>query len=211
MTRFLLLRHGHVEGVLPKRFRGRMDLPLTPTGQRQARDAADYVGDRYAVDAVYSSPLRRCMASAQEFAERLRLPAAQPLAGLTDIDYGRWQGRLASEVEASEPELHALWRRRPEAMAFPEGETLAGVAARSLAALQELTVTCVDRTVAIFTHDSVLRVLLLGALGAPLSAYHRVVIDLCSLSELVYDGADRIDVARINERTGAAPHSPHLS
>jgi hypothetical protein len=36
MTRILMVRHGHVEGIEPPRFRGRRELPLTELGQRQA-------------------------------------------------------------------------------------------------------------------------------------------------------------------------------
>ena len=39
MTTILLTRHGHVDGIKPKRFRGRENLPLTELGHRQA--AAD--------------------------------------------------------------------------------------------------------------------------------------------------------------------------
>ena len=37
MTKLIFVRHGHVEGIEPERFRGRLDLPLTDLGQAQAR------------------------------------------------------------------------------------------------------------------------------------------------------------------------------
>ncbi len=42
MTRLVLVRHGHVDGIKPERFRGRMDLPLTAEGGRQAHATAAY-------------------------------------------------------------------------------------------------------------------------------------------------------------------------
>ena len=33
MTKILSVRHGHVEGIDPERFRGRADLPLTEQGK----------------------------------------------------------------------------------------------------------------------------------------------------------------------------------
>jgi len=39
MTKILLVRHGHVEGISPERFRGRADLPLTAGGWRASRRA----------------------------------------------------------------------------------------------------------------------------------------------------------------------------
>src|SRR5256885_14365215 len=40
MTKLILVRHGHVEGISPERFRGRAELPLTETGRREAAAAA---------------------------------------------------------------------------------------------------------------------------------------------------------------------------
>jgi hypothetical protein len=34
MTKILLIRHGHVEGIRPPRFRGRADLPLIAASPR---------------------------------------------------------------------------------------------------------------------------------------------------------------------------------
>jgi broad specificity phosphatase PhoE len=36
MTRIILTRHGHVEGIEPRRFRGRTELPLTARGRAEA-------------------------------------------------------------------------------------------------------------------------------------------------------------------------------
>ena len=36
MTKILLTRHGHVDGIKPARFRGRAELPLTAHGLAQA-------------------------------------------------------------------------------------------------------------------------------------------------------------------------------
>src|SRR3984893_12026640 len=44
MTKIILVRHGHVEGISPERFRGRADLALTPEGLRQAEASARRIG-----------------------------------------------------------------------------------------------------------------------------------------------------------------------
>ena len=40
MTRILLTRHGHVDGIWPERFRGRAELALTERGVGQAEAPA---------------------------------------------------------------------------------------------------------------------------------------------------------------------------
>lgn len=198
-TRILLLRHGHVAGIVPKRFRGRLDLPLSDEGREQARKAAAYVAVRYAPAAVHSSPLQRCRDSAAELASRFSLPV-QAVDGLTDTDYGQWQGRLASDIAREDASRHAQWQDAPDTVTFPQGESLAQVSTRAMAALQSLAGQHPGQTIALYSHDSVIRTILLTVLGAPLSTYHRLEVDPCSLTELVQE-PHRIEVVRVNERT----------
>jgi probable phosphoglycerate mutase len=201
MTSILLVRHGHVAGIIPKRFRGRMDLPLSEEGQEQARSAAEFLAMRYQPQAVYSSPLQRCRDSAQALTSRLGMAAPTAVEGLTDTDYGQWQGRLATEVQQQDPARYARWREAPGAVTFPGGESLDGVAARAITALDELAERNVGNTIVVYSHDSVIRTVLLSAVSASLAAYHRLEIDPCSLSEIRY-GVAGTEVVRINERTG---------
>ena len=46
MTKIILVRHGHVEGISPERFRGRVDLTLTAEGRRQAEVTAHRIRAR---------------------------------------------------------------------------------------------------------------------------------------------------------------------
>jgi probable phosphoglycerate mutase len=46
VTKILLVRHGHVEGITPERFRGRADLPLTSLGQAEAQAVAKRIAAR---------------------------------------------------------------------------------------------------------------------------------------------------------------------
>lgn len=201
MTRVLLLRHGHVAGIVPKRFRGRLDIPLSEEGRAQALSAANYIARYYEPEVVYTSPLQRCRDSAIALTMKLSLPAPVVASGITDIDYGAWQGRLAAEVEAAEPQRYALWRDSPQSINFPGGESLEIVAARSTNELATLASRHEDRCIAVYSHDSVIRVLLLRALGAAFDHYHRIEVDPCSLSELHYRQDGSLDMVRVNERT----------
>src|SRR5436305_13709122 len=62
MTKLILVRHGHVERISPERFRGRAQLPLTETGHREAAATAKRLAASWRPAAVYTSPLRRCVA-----------------------------------------------------------------------------------------------------------------------------------------------------
>jgi broad specificity phosphatase PhoE len=61
MTKIILVRHGHVEGISPERFRGRADLALTPQGLRQAEATARRIEASSGTPAaLFASPLSRC-------------------------------------------------------------------------------------------------------------------------------------------------------
>ena len=75
----------------------------------QARKAAAFVAARYTPVAIYSSPLQRCRDSARELADRLSL-TVDAREGLTDTDYGLWQGRLASDIAREDASRYAQWQ-----------------------------------------------------------------------------------------------------
>src|SRR5438445_7653358 len=133
MTKLLLVRHGHVEGIHPERFRGRADLPLTAEGRLQAEATAQRIAAGLRPAAIYSSPMGRCMATGAAIGRRLGLMPI-PLAGLADIDYGKWQGLTPSEVRRHWPEELETWRRHPDWAAVPGGESLQEVLARATTA-----------------------------------------------------------------------------
>ena len=97
MTKIILVRHGHVEGISPERFRGRADLALTPEGLRQAEATARRIEASWTPAALYASPLSRCRTTAEAIGRPFGLTPT-PVPGLVDIDYGEWQGLTPDEV-----------------------------------------------------------------------------------------------------------------
>lgn len=99
-TTILLVRHGHVEGIQPQRFRGRAELPLTALGERHAEALRDRIVAEWAPDAIYSSPMGRCLRTATILAQPFDL-TVEPTPGLSDIHYGAWQGLSDDEVHST--------------------------------------------------------------------------------------------------------------
>ena len=130
MTVILLVRHGHVEGIKPERFRGRADLALTDTGQRQAELLARRIASQWAPGSIYTSPLQRCVVTGAAIARACGIPS-EPLTGLNDLDYGVWQSLTYDDAGAKYPDLFAAWLTTPDLVGFPDGESLQDVAART--------------------------------------------------------------------------------
>ena len=84
MTKVILTRHGHVEGISPERFRGRTDVPLTELGTTQAESLAARISAEWRPRAVYTSPMTRCVATGARIAKRCGI-AAQVLEDLNEI------------------------------------------------------------------------------------------------------------------------------
>lgn len=197
MTKIILTRHGHVEGIDPERFRGRTELPLTELGVSQAKTLAACIAARWAPTIIYTSPMGRCVATGKYIAEACKT-TAHVMNELNDLDYGAWQGRLYTEIRDASPQLYADWLETPHLVRFPNGDSLQDMAARTADALRLLINAHPDDIVVMVGHDSVNRVLLMQLLDKPLSDYWRIVQHPCCLNEIdISRGTVRI--VRINE------------
>lgn len=201
MTQIILVRHGHVLGITPERFRGRTDLELTGRGRLQARATARYVAQRWHPVAIYTSPMGRCLATAEEVRRACGAPVLV-LQELNDLDYGEWTNREHSEISKTYPELYQRWKQSPDLMQFPGGENLPRRAEQIAAALRLALESHVDDTVVMVSHDSSNRVLLLQAVQLPLSAYWSLTQDLCAVSE--------IQLGRTQRRVVSMNETAHL-
>jgi broad specificity phosphatase PhoE len=206
MTRILLVRHGHVEGIKPERFRGRHDVPLSELGLLQARAVAQYVAAYWHPSLVYTSPLQRCVQTGQQIASLCGV-SAETLDELNDMDYGEWQWQTHEEVAARWPEQFDLWQQAPQRMRFPRGESFQDLGARVADGLRLILQRHPDKAVVVVAHDSTNRMLLLQLLDLPFSAYWRLAQDPCGLSEIeISRHGGR--VLRINETQHVRAKSP---
>jgi phosphoserine phosphatase len=187
MTKILLTRHGHVEGIKPERFRGREPLDLTALGRAQAVAVAQRIADAWQPSHIYTSPLSRCIETATAIAKACGI-AAKPCDALNDIDYGKWQFKTLAEAKALDPTLFAAWFATPHLVSFPGGEALQDVAARVADAVRMVLARHAEETIVLVGHDSVDRVLLLGFLDLPLSAYWRIAQEPCCINEIDIGG-----------------------
>ncbi|ABL69848.1 histidine phosphatase family protein [Paracoccus denitrificans] len=153
-----LMRHGQTVWNAEGRMQGRLDSPLTPLGEAQARRLAWLVRDlrgaaRYASTAGRARQTAGIVFGGRGFTLDERLH---------EIDIGAFAGRLSSDLRAAHPEVFACgglgWYDRA-----PGGEHFSGLEARVRAFLGDLTGPAL-----IVTHGITLRMLRLVAMGLPL-------------------------------------------
>jgi phosphoserine phosphatase len=193
----LLVRHGHVPGITPDRFRGRMELTLTEEGLQQASKTADYICRTWQPSAIYCSPMGRCVATAHAIGTRCNLPI-EITQSLNDVDYGSWQWKTKDEVARDSSEQYQTWMERPALMRFPGGESFQDLLARAADAVRAALALNAAGPVVLVAHDSVNRAMLLQLLDLPMSAYWRLAQSPCAISE-VQISPESIVLARLNQ------------
>jgi probable phosphoglycerate mutase len=197
MTKILLIRHGHVEGIKPERFRGRQELALTARGRAEAGAVARRVAGAWRPKMIYTSPMGRCIETGAAIAKACGAPS-EICDDLTDIDYGAWQFKTFDEAKNADPALFAAWFATPQRVRFPSGESLQDLAARAANVLRLVVMRHGDDTVVLVGHDSVNRALLAQILDQPLSAYWRIAQSPCCINEIDIV-AGKTTAQRINE------------
>lgn len=180
MTQLILVRHGQTAWNRKPRFRGQYDIELDEVGLAQALATADKLA-RFPIAAVYSSPLKRALATAQPIADVFGL-SVQPHNGLMDINFGKCQGLTPDEVRVRYGDLVDNWLQKPQTVTFPDGECLNDVGSRFNQALNELTAKHNGQTIALISHVVALKVALCMILGLDNSHFWLVAQDNCAIN-----------------------------
>lgn len=206
-TTLMLLRHGETALTPEKRLSGSggSDPALSETGQRQAEAAARMLVARGSVQAVVSSPLRRAQQTAETAARRLGLEV-QVDEGLSEADFGVWEGLTFAEVSERYPAELAAWRASPAAVPGATGETFTAVARRAALSRNRLLARYAGQTVLVVSHVGVLRTLVRLALGAPPASLFRMELSAASLSAVAYDADGNASVQSLNDTSHLADH-----
>jgi broad specificity phosphatase PhoE len=152
MGRLLLVRHGESEGNRDRVFTETPEVPLTPTGQAQARATAAYIHTHYTPGVLVSSSYLRARQTAAILNEVLRLPH-EVEDDLRERSYGELAGK---PYDTARPgfDPHNYWRWAP-----PGGETLEEVAARVGRALDRIAERAAGADAVVVSHGGVMMAL----------------------------------------------------
>jgi probable phosphoglycerate mutase len=169
--RLLLVRHGETDWNRQGRFQGQMDIPLNPTGQAQAQQAAEFLKS-VPINFAVTSPMLRPKETAEIILQYHPdvVMALEP--DFCEISHGTWEGKLESEIEQEYPGELERWRTQPEMVQMPEGENLQQVWDRTIAAWNALVESArthpTGRTTVgvVVAHDAVNKVILSYVAGA---------------------------------------------
>lgn len=184
MTSVYLIRHGETAWNKEEIFRGRTNIPLDETGLRQAELAGEYLKD-VEIHAIYSSPLARARETAERIAQFFNLKV-QPLAGITDMSFGKWEGRPLKEIQIHDRELYRQWIEQPHLLKLPGGESLDEVRVRAMAGLGEVIRLNSGKTLVLVSHRVVNKVIICGILGIDNSHFWQIGQDPTAINLIQY-------------------------
>ena len=177
-----LLRHGQTDLSREDSFCGSgLDPELTAEGLEMAQAfAAAYRAKSWL--AIYSSSLRRAIASAQPLCDALAM-SLQVRADLNEIGYGKWEGLTRETVEREYHDDYVSWLADPAWHAPTGGELAVMIARRGLRVVEEINQTFKDGNVLVVSHKATIRIILCGLLGIDVGRFrYRLVCPVGSVS-----------------------------
>jgi broad specificity phosphatase PhoE len=194
------LRHGETTDSQTGGYCGTLDPDLTPEGVQMAEDfAAAYKAPPWA--AVFSSPLRRAVATAKPLCEAVGIQM-QLKEGLREMAYGQWEGKTPEEVNRAFHDNCVRWLAGPGWNASTGGERGIDIARRSSLVIEEIEQTCKGGNVLVVSHKATTRIILSSLLGIDVGRFRdRLDMPVASISivEIAVNGP-------LLHRIGDRPH-----
>ena len=161
--RLLIIRHGESEADILNVHEGRADFPLTKAGLAQAEKMARWVSDRFRIDRLYASPLRRARQTAACLARESGLEI-QLADELMEFNNGLIAGKTREEVKTKYPFIPDL----PMHASVYEQESKLDFRFRAEYILSKiLSENSADSTVAIVSHGGTINQLYRAFLHLP--------------------------------------------
>lgn len=195
-TRIYLVRHGQVAGFDQPRYNGQTDVALTDYGIEQYHCLKDRLAGKN-ISVCYTSDLTRCTAGAEIICNAF---AIEPIKRreLRELNIGVWEGLAWQEIQAAWPDG---WQARLADLVnyrVPQGENLLDLEARVMPVINEVVERHKGEEVLVVAHGGVNRIVLLNAIGAPLSGVFNVEQNFGCLNIIDYYADGRATVKLLN-------------
>lgn len=145
IMKITMIRHFATAGNLAKRYIGRTDEPLCEEGEALLRQLS-----YPKVEAVFASPMKRCVKTAN-----LIYPELSPTlcSGLRECDFGTFENK--NYLELKDNKNYQLWIDSNGLLPFPEGENLTAFKKRTIKSFKKVITQSRDsgyKSIALVVH-----------------------------------------------------------
>ena len=175
MIKLWLIRHGKTEGNKLSRYIGTTDEPLCQEGTEFLHKM-----DYSKVQAVYVSPLKRCVQTAEILFPGEPVHIIEELA---ECDFGEFENKNYKELEGNPH--YQEWIDSNGTLPFPGGESREGFRSRCLLGWKKVISVCQEqqkKSAAVVTHGGVIMNLMETVTAFEKSFYEWHVKNLCGYS-----------------------------
>ncbi|WP_047551845.1 alpha-ribazole phosphatase [Methylotenera sp. G11] len=135
---------------------------------------------RIRFDAVYASPLQRCV----KLAEVLDLGEVQLDHRLKELHFGDWEMQAWDSIPR---DVFDTWAKDYANLSPPNGESFSQLHMRSKSFIEDVSHHARGQEIAVITHGGVIRAMLADVLNMPLKGLFRMVIDHASVTRISFD------------------------
>jgi len=163
MINLYLIRHGETDFNKSGVFFGNMDVGLNHIGKKQSKEL-ETVMDNIELDIIISSPLKRCIETAQGIASRKGL-LINIVDELREMNFGLWEGCYYDDVARLYPDEWKMGMEDWRDMHPTEGECFRDFYSRVSNALKTIIESYDGKKVALITHGGCMRVIVSDLLG----------------------------------------------
>jgi probable phosphoglycerate mutase len=203
MAFILLVRHGQNDWVSKKRLAGwTPGVHLNEEGRQQANELAIRLA-HLPISAVYSSPLERCMETAERIAQTHGLKVIVSEA-IGESRYGKWEGKRIKKLTKKKRKWHMV-QHYPSRFRFPGGESFSEIQDRAVKTLEVIADQHEKEMVVVVSHADVIKLILAHYIGLHIDLFQRIPLSTASVSLLSLVKNSPAHVLRINDNGPIQP------
>jgi alpha-ribazole phosphatase len=186
MTELILIRHGQTQWNIKGRYQGHTDIELSEIGIEQAIRLKEKLKNKK-IDYFYSSDLTRAYVTAKIVAENHNKPLVI-CEELKEMGFGVWEGLTYQEIMVNHQELANKWYKNPLSAAIPDAESFYAIEKRVMAKIQALLKEHKEKTIAVFTHGGIIRIIILALMKWDYDSFWNISQDNTAINILnIYD------------------------
>ncbi len=177
----ILLRHAHSSANLKGILAGRDNtVSLSERGRVEAQEVAHALAS-YSFDAIFTSPLKRCLETLDPYLKASGGKAVKSEA-LLEMEYGEWSGKSLARL--SKQKMWSVIQSRPSTVRFPSGESFLEMSMRANHGVMDMAQG--KKRILIVSHGDVIKSIVAHHLGLPLDSFQRISIDPASLTTIKF-------------------------
>lgn len=204
MLQVYLVRHGETVWNAARRIQGQSDSPLTEKGEQQAHQVGERVKS-LGITHVIASDLGRTRRTAEIIADACGCAVTLD-ARLRELNMGVLEQRPIEGLTAEEESWRKTLVDGTENGRIPGGESMAEMAARMHAALNDCLGLPPGSRPLIVSHGMALGVLVSTILGLPAHAERRLRLRNCSISRVDHQQSAWLAAGWVVETAGDVSH-----